>query len=94
MLAAFNLIVSAIKRIFYRCFFLQGLVLHCYAAYISENTVCTQGKHQSCIFKVQCENVEKLSLRAIYFVVMDGLGVIVFSQLTQALYYDLSYFTG
>ena len=43
---------------------------------------------------VQCENVEKLSLRATYFAVLDGLGMIVFSQLTQAVYYDLSYFTG
>lgn len=42
-LAAFNLIVSAIKRMFYRCFLSQGLVLHCYAAYISKNTVFTLG---------------------------------------------------
>lgn len=54
----------------------------------------TRYVYQACIFKVQLENVENFSLGAIYFVVMDGLGMIVFSQLTQALYYDLSYFTG
>ena len=79
---------------FYRCFLPQGLVLLSYAAYISENTIYTPGLHQGCIFKVQCENVEKLPLKAIYFSVPDGLGMIVFSQLTQAVYYDLSYFTG
>ena len=79
---------------FYRRFLSQGLVLHCYAAYISENTVYTPGLHQGCIFKVKCENVEKRPLKAIYFAVLHGLGMIVFSQLTQAVYYDLSYFTG
>ena len=61
---------------------------------LSENTIYLPGLHRGCIFKVQCENVEKLPLKAIYFAVLDGLGMIVFSQLTQAVYYDLSYFKG